>query len=349
MSTQCNYLYGVVPATGSTSFGPVGIDGRDVRMISDGAIGMVTGPVAHSDFSQLPPQKALQYLAEHQRVLERVMTDSTVVPVKFGTVVEDDRQISSILEAGREKFTTTLARHAGKVELDLAASWADLPAILTEIADDEAVVSMKAEIASEAEPTMEQRIVLGQLVKQLLDKKNEDIASRLVVGLRTTWPAIIVNPTRDDSMILNIAVLISRSEEDQFDRAVEKLNRAYQNRLHFRCVGPLPPYSFATAEVKSVSNNELDVAREVLKLGESASLVEIKAAHRRLLRQYHPDKNSDPDAAERVKDVSAAYELLEQYALNVKHTFCGPENSGAAIVKIRSLTELRHEAVAQAA
>ena len=44
-------------------------------------------------------------------------------------------------------------------------------------------------------------------------------------------------------MILNAAVLIGRSEEAQFDQAIEQLNRGYGDRLDFRCVGPLPPYS----------------------------------------------------------------------------------------------------------
>jgi len=310
---------------------------------------MVTGPVAQGDFSQLPTQQVLQCLAEHQRVLERVLADSTVVPVKFGTVVENDQQISNILETGRKEFTNALERYTGKVELDLAASWVDLHAILTEIADDEAVIAMKARIASQAEPTMEQRIKLGQLVKQLLDKKSENIARRLVVALRAKWPDIIVNPTRDDSVILNAAVLIRPSEEAEFDQIIEQLNRSYGGRLNFRCVGPLPPYSFATAEVKTTSAADVDAARKVLELGESASLAEIKGAHRRLLRQYHPDKNPEPEAAEKVKEVSAAYELLEQYALNVKHTFDGAANTGASVVKIRSLAELRGQFAAQAA
>ena len=349
MTTQCSYLYGVVPANGSTSFGPIGIDGGDVWLIPDGSIAMVTGPVEHSDFSQLPPKKALQYLAEHQRVLERVVTDSAVVPVKFGTVVDNDQQISNILETGREEFTNALARYTGKVELDLAASWVDLRAILTEIADDEAVVAMKAQIASQVEPTMEQRIGLGQLVKQILDKKSGSIAHRLVVALRAKWPDIIVNPTRDDSVILNAAVLIDRSEEAEFDQTIEQLNRSYRGRLHFRCVGPLPPYSFATAEVKTTSAVDMDAARTALELGDSASLVDIKTAHRRLLKEYHPDKNPASDAADRIREISAAYELLAEYALHFKHTFSESANTAAAIVKIRSVSDLRQQPASQAA
>jgi len=349
MSTQCNYLYGVAAANGSTSFGPIGIDGRDVWVVSEGSIAMVIGPVSHSDFSQLPPQKVLQYLAEHQRVLEHVMTRSTVIPVKFGTVVNDEQRVAGILNAGREEFTIALDRHADKAEFDLAVSWVDLPAVLAEIANDESVVSMKTQIASKAEPSMQQRIALGQLVKQLLDKKSQNIASRLVVALRAKWPDVIVNPTRDDSVLLNAAVLINRGQERQFDQMLEELNKSYQNRLNFRSVGPLPPYSFATAEVKTTSVADLDAARRTLELGDSASLVDIKAAHRRCLKEHHPDKNPASDAADRVKEISAAYELLEEYASHFKHTFSEPADTVAAIVRIRSVADLREHPAAQAA
>ncbi|PON90072.1 Terminal organelle assembly protein [Trema orientale] len=42
----------------------------------------------------------------------------------------------------------------------------------------------------------------------------------------------------------------------------------------------------------------------------SASSKEIKAAYRRLARQYHPDVNKQPGATEKFKEISAAYEVL---------------------------------------
>ncbi|KAH9666755.1 Molecular chaperone Hsp40/DnaJ family protein [Citrus sinensis] len=42
----------------------------------------------------------------------------------------------------------------------------------------------------------------------------------------------------------------------------------------------------------------------------SASGKEIKAAYRKLARQYHPDVNKEPGATEKFKEISAAYELL---------------------------------------
>ena len=49
----------------------------------------------------------------------------------------------------------------------------------------------------------------------------------------------------------------------------------------------------------------------VLGLTEKATGEEIKKAYRKLAKQYHPDANpDDPRAAERFKDVGAAYAVL---------------------------------------
>src|SRR4051794_12699339 len=50
---------------------------------------------------------------------------------------------------------------------------------------------------------------------------------------------------------------------------------------------------------------------KVLGLAKGASAEEIKKAHRKLVRQYHPDRNPGDDAAERrFKEVQAAYDVL---------------------------------------
>jgi hypothetical protein len=47
---------------------------------------------------------------------------------------------------------------------------------------------------------------------------------------------------------------------------------------------------------------------EVLNLQSTATLSEIKSAYRKLAKQYHPDINSDPEALEKFKRITRAYE-----------------------------------------
>ena len=49
---------------------------------------------------------------------------------------------------------------------------------------------------------------------------------------------------------------------------------------------------------------------DVLGVSRGASEDDIKKAFRRLALQYHPDRNSAPDAAERFKEATEAYQVL---------------------------------------
>ncbi|MFC4800852.1 molecular chaperone DnaJ [Neobacillus sp. GCM10023253] len=49
---------------------------------------------------------------------------------------------------------------------------------------------------------------------------------------------------------------------------------------------------------------------EVLGLSKGASKDEIKKAYRKLSKQYHPDINKEPDAADKFKEIAEAYEVL---------------------------------------
>ena len=49
---------------------------------------------------------------------------------------------------------------------------------------------------------------------------------------------------------------------------------------------------------------------EVMGVEKTATQAEIKRAYRRLSLQWHPDKNGSPEAEERFKEISNAYQVL---------------------------------------
>ena len=66
---------------------------------------------------------------------------------------------------------------------------------------------------------------------------------------------------------------------------------------------------------------QIDKARKTLRLGESATIPEIKKAFRELSLKYHPDKCKEKDKAKcekKFKKINNANEVLIEYCLNYK-------------------------------
>ena len=69
---------------------------------------------------------------------------------------------------------------------------------------------------------------------------------------------------------------------------------------------------------------------KVLGVSQDASQDEIKKAYRKLARQYHPDLNHDPGAAEKFKDISEAYDVLSNADQKKKYDAIRQFGSGGA-------------------
>ncbi|MFZ5882654.1 MAG: molecular chaperone DnaJ [Chloroflexota bacterium] len=67
---------------------------------------------------------------------------------------------------------------------------------------------------------------------------------------------------------------------------------------------------------------------DVLGVGRNASDDEIKAAFRKLARQYHPDVNKDPGAEEKFKEINEAYGVLSDREKRARYDRFGREGLG---------------------
>lgn len=69
---------------------------------------------------------------------------------------------------------------------------------------------------------------------------------------------------------------------------------------------------------------ELQEALRVLGLGERASMKEIKARHRALVKRHHPDAGSTAEP-EVIRQINAAYRILQDYLCEYRFSFAEHE------------------------
>ena len=320
------YIYGIINANRKKCFGPCGINAdEEVYTFPYQDIAGVVSNSSLPDLSSIFKETLGRYLIKHQQVIERIMKEHTIIPMKFGTFAKDEGELKEVLARGYPQCKKLLTNMQGKIELDVACTWNDLNSIVKKIGEEDKEISQfKAEIAKKPpQQAFEDRVKIGSMISEALGKKREKEKAEMINFLKGIILDHREHEVMNDQMILNCGFLLEKEREKEFENGLEELNKKYEERVNFRCVGPLPPYSFTTCQLKKVAHPKIDEARRLLKLGEKISLEEVKESYREWVKKNHPDK--DPDnkkLKEEFEKITQAYKLLssccQEEALSLK-------------------------------
>jgi hypothetical protein len=287
-----------------------GLGGSRLETILYGEVAAVVSSITIASFDHLEKEALWGSVLSHQEVNRRIFASRTVVPVRFGTVADDSIQVKELLKKIYLQIRVALKRLEGKMELAVRASW-DLHAVIQEV---------KGEITIEnaGATDLEEKIAVGRRLFEAVEKRKRSIIDTIHHGLYPLAVDFSVGSMREsEELIFDCSYLVRRGKETSFDEAVNCIASRYEGTITFKCIGPLPPYSFARLEIAQGNFEVVDEARKALGLAERSSLEEIKASYRRLSLMYHPDRNpADPGAEERFRNVAQAYEILETYCEN---------------------------------
>jgi hypothetical protein len=310
------YVYGIIPSDQRVSLPGDGVSAHvgGIHTVPHDGIAAVVGPSDQDDYQGLPREELVTVLLEHQRVVEEVMSAYPVLPARFGTVLADEARVIELLTRGHGLLAGELDRLAGCVQMEVVVQW-DLEKVFAELGRDERIAQVRAAAAAASAADAEAlRIVLGQTVQALLEERRATLKDRLLPRLQEAGREVHANPLMDDKMILNLALLVDEPGRQRLDALLPELDDEHEGSLDFRCVGPLPPYTFATLDVESPRFSDTERARGLLELPLEVTAGQVKAAFRRLASRLHPDVN--PDAAgseEAMAELAWAYKLLSRF------------------------------------
>lgn len=249
MVKEGKYVYCIIESNEGRNFGPIGIGERG-DIVSTIGFNDISAVISSSPMTKYVINR--ENMTAHEKVIEEVMKDYTVLPVRFCTIAASAEEVRTLLRRRYSEFKGLLTDMDNKVEMGLKGLWKDVSRIFDEIGEkDQKVKKLKKkaqEKVGQADNTP--KVNLGKAVKEALEAKKEEQARGILNIFKRTAVDVRTNDTFGDSMFLNAAFLIDRTREKEFDYLMEDLVKKYEDRINYKYVGPAPPFNFVNIVVK---------------------------------------------------------------------------------------------------
>ncbi len=238
------YIYAIVETWKSDarpkSLGNTGIGGRgdEVYLIQHKDIGafVSASPVA-------PYQISRENAMTHERTIEAIMKDYTILPMQFSMIAESESSVVALLEKSYDLFKAQLQRLEGKKELGLKGMFPET--IFQELlSKNEAIQKRKEELVRRGRPSQSDLIEIGKMVEAALNAEKARYREEILAVLRPIAEETKVNPTTTDRMFLNAAFLVTDEQESEMDKKVNEIAEHYEGKFKLKYFGNLPPYNF---------------------------------------------------------------------------------------------------------
>ncbi|MHB8658893.1 MAG: GvpL/GvpF family gas vesicle protein [Solirubrobacteraceae bacterium] len=245
-ATHPTYVYGVL----SAEVEPPEIEGiggaplQEVR--SEGLAALV------SDLGEHELALGREEMTTHARVLERALERGTVLPMRFGVVMDGEEAVRrALLDAHRTELAGQLREMTGKVELRLRAVYEETR-LMDEVVRENADVAQLRESLRDApeDATYYGRIQLGEMVAAAAERKREQDAGQILDRLNGLALATEVGESTNPRIVLNASFLAEREQMGQFDAVVDDIGREQAGRMRLKYTGPLPPHSFVRLQTE---------------------------------------------------------------------------------------------------
>ncbi|MEI8004945.1 MAG: GvpL/GvpF family gas vesicle protein [Bacteroidota bacterium] len=245
------YIYGIIRHSGKIDFGPIGI-GKRFDMVYGINYKDVSAIVSNSPIIQYEARRV--NMTTHEKVLEEIMKEFTVLPVRFSTISEhnDDAGIHRILEKDYDKFSDLLTKMDGKKELGLKVLAHEAPVYESILEKYQNIRTLRDKLKNlPVDKTHYQRMKIGEMVVEALKKETAAYKDAIVGVLEPLAEDVKINDNYGEFMVLNSAFLIKNSSEPDFDKAVNDLDSKYGKLMTFKYVGTLPPYNFVNLVINT--------------------------------------------------------------------------------------------------
>lgn len=256
--TSIWYVYGVVPATVSSSSAPAGIGGEPVVTVAHGDIAALATELDAESYTPFAIEAGVGDVAwiapraqAHNDVVSWASQPGPVVPLHMWTLFSDRDAVEEMLQRRSAALSSLLKelRDVDEYGLRVFADAAMLAKSTTAADADAAELERQA-----AESGPGQRYLIERKLersrqdaarahaRRVADDVYETLAEHSVKAAHDTIPA---SSGADVGAVVSAAFLVRRKKLDAFQRALSDLLREHEAAgFRFDLTGPWPPYHF---------------------------------------------------------------------------------------------------------
>jgi hypothetical protein len=242
-----SYVYGIVPSDveGNPEARGIGEPPSPVAVVRHGDIAALVSPLPMDSRPLGEPED----LIAHESVLDSVVGEVPVLPLRFGAVLAtQDAVVEELLGAHHDEFADALRRLEGHAEYLLKGRY-DERAMLTEVLSEsqDAVRLHEAIRTRPADASRNERIALGELITNAIAAKRDADTRQVVEALGRLDAMISVREPTHEQDAVKVAVLLESARERELERLAHQLADSWSGRVELSLLGPLAPYDFVAA------------------------------------------------------------------------------------------------------
>lgn len=247
-------LYGIMPLGETIPEGLTGLgDNPALSIESAGLLAVYSA----SPGAKLRPER--RYLSAHQKVVQTLSRESTVLPVAFGMLFPSVKRLASLLDEHAEAFLEQCEHIHGKVEMTVRVSITEENVFQHFVERSADLKRLRDRIAGGG-AGHDLKMQAGRMFEELLGARRDEATDAVRALLDPVSAEILPATLRKESELVHLACLVERAGVEAFEAAVIKAAEGFDDTHTFGLSGPWPAHSFVSLRLSSEGSDSLQGA-----------------------------------------------------------------------------------------
>lgn len=236
------YVYAVVGAGSTLRPDVTGIGGAPVTVVRRGRLAAAVSAVSAD---RIRPTRA--NVLAHQQLVSSLHEAGPVLPVRFGAVMEDEREVATnLLDPAAADLEERLDWLEGKDEYRLKVRYLPDVALREAVAGNPSIQRLRTRLQKAGgRAGRAEQMQLGELVVAELEQIRGRDALQIADRVAPHATAMQTVDDRSDDVPLHVALLVDRGRMAGLEADLEEISRQQEDRLDLELIGPLPAWDFS--------------------------------------------------------------------------------------------------------